>query len=205
MKTPAMGRPSAAIAGWLFAAVFAAWLVFLLVPAPKPPAGIEPPSVPPALSKLAAVGLPDNPDFAGLPEYFALWADKADWVNDRALFAYWSPATLDYSYFFEAVRRDGKVRFHMVDKPPNYDVTLSASEPQPVEHPLRFILTEHIQTPSFHPVDWPDAPDRIDVHTTVLRVPLEVPKAAITPLEPTIQGNDSSTDVPKRAPKDPSK
>ena len=103
-------------AGWIAVAIFAAWLVFLLVPAPrkaKPPASTELPPMA-AQSKLESVGLTNNPDWQGLPGYFAIWADSVEWVGGKTRFAYWNPGSFSYSYFFEAARGNSEIRFRAI-------------------------------------------------------------------------------------------
>ncbi len=91
--------------------LLAVWLGFQFYPRKKP----VPPMVPVAAeSKLRSVGLADNPDWDGLPEQFAVWADKISWNNNTVRFAYWNPGSRSYSYFFEARRRDSKYRFRAV-------------------------------------------------------------------------------------------
>lgn len=108
------GRVSAARAGWLVALLFFGWLAFLLLPTPRPGPQPPPAFVPPPPSRLVALGLPDNPDLDALPEIFAMYADKAEWKNDRTIFAYWNPGSQSYAYFFEATRAKGAYRFKAI-------------------------------------------------------------------------------------------
>ena len=114
---PAIERTSAAKAGWVVLLLMGAWLIFVFVPWPsktvanKASVKLEPPS------KLAQVGLPDNVDWDGLPEIFAIWADRAEWKDGRTRFAYWHPVMKTYSYYFEAVQVDGSVRFREIPEP----------------------------------------------------------------------------------------
>lgn len=87
------------------------WLSFQFYPRKK-----SAPSFPPvaAESKLRIAGLADNPDWDGLPEQFAVWADKISWNDDKVRFAYWNPGSRSYSYFFEAKRVKGMYRFRAV-------------------------------------------------------------------------------------------
>ncbi|MBI2511544.1 MAG: hypothetical protein HYV96_06160 [Opitutae bacterium] len=105
-----------------------AWLVLLiLIGAPlaffylaTPKARDETPAVPREkrpLTKLESVGLRDYRDWDGLPELFAVWADKAHWKNDRTRFSYWNPGTRSYSYFFEARRTPDGFRFREIPEP----------------------------------------------------------------------------------------
>jgi hypothetical protein len=77
------------------------------------------PSVAPVVveSKLHAVGLADNVDWEGMPELFAVWSEHAGWKDGKAQFAYWDQGYRSYSYFFEATRVNGKVRFRSIPEP----------------------------------------------------------------------------------------
>ncbi len=114
MRARDKSRFTTAQAGWIALAVFGGWLVFLLVPVPH--------KVEPVKSTTRRVidaepwyemipGVDRNPDWAGLPGYFAIWADQLDWKDDRTRFAYWNPGSQSYSYYFEAVRHQGNYRF----------------------------------------------------------------------------------------------
>lgn len=116
MKAVWSGKLSAAKSGWLIALLFFGWLAFFIVPAPKPDPQPAPPVVKLPPSRLVALGLPDNPDLERLPEYFELYADKAEWKDNRTIFAYWNPGSSGYSYFVEVIRKDGKFRFHLKTK-----------------------------------------------------------------------------------------
>lgn len=67
-------------------------------------------------SKLRAVGLGDNPDWEGLPELFAVWADGLIWTDNKTRFGYWNPGSNSYSYYFEATRNNGSYLFRAVPK-----------------------------------------------------------------------------------------
>jgi hypothetical protein len=114
MNAPGPSQSPVAKAGWLIALIFVGWLAFLFVPGPKPESKPAPPYVKPPPSRLVALGLPDNPDLEHLPEFFALWADRAEWVQNRTKFAFWNPGSNSYSYFFEAIRENGKIQFHSI-------------------------------------------------------------------------------------------
>lgn len=98
--------------GWIALAVFGGWLVFLLLPSRPPPKPVTP-DLPPvrAQSKLEAVGLRDNVDWVGLPELFAVWADRIHWDGDEVRFAYWHPGSRRYAYILEATRTTEGIRF----------------------------------------------------------------------------------------------
>lgn len=104
---------------WLvLAVVIAAPTAFFILVTPKEPDELPAPSVekrPP--TKLESVGLHDYRDWDGVPEIFAVWADKAHWENDRTRFAYWNPATRSHSYFFEARRTPKGYRFREIPAP----------------------------------------------------------------------------------------
>jgi hypothetical protein len=148
MKAPWSGKLSAAKAGWLIALLFFGWLAFLFVPAPKP----EPPPAPliikPAPSRLIALGLPDNTDLEHLPEYFALYADKAEWKKNKTLFSFWNPGSNSHSYYFEAVRINGSYHFtplpmiYAAEEDEIYDDGLSWSTDLPKNCPIRLVYTD---------------------------------------------------------------
>lgn len=118
MKPANSQIPLGKFAWLILAAVIAAPTAFFVLVTPKEPE--EPPARPVekrALSKLESVGLRDYRDWDGLPEIFAVWADKAHWENDRTRFAYWNPATRSHSYFFEARRTTGGYRFREIREP----------------------------------------------------------------------------------------
>lgn len=133
MKAPWSGQLSAAQTGWLVMLLFFGWLGYLLVPVPKPepPPPPAPVKLPP--SRLVALGLPDNPDLEHLPEYFALYADQAEWKDDKTIFAYWNPGSNSYSYFFEAMRTNGKSFFHPISK---FEAYKNMSDEENLEYEL---------------------------------------------------------------------
>jgi len=111
MNATALESTSAAKAGWVISVLILAWLAFLFVPLPKEEekAAAEVPT--PPFTSLQKAGLPNYTDWEGLPEIFAVWADKAEWKDGKTRFAYWHPVMKNYSYFFEATRVDGGYRF----------------------------------------------------------------------------------------------
>ena len=117
MKALFSGRISPAKAALFVAVIMIAWPVFLFF---RPPAedkeSLPPRSSVAPLSRLRAVGLADNADWEDMPGFFAVWADKLEWKNDRTQFAYWNPGSNSYSYLFEASRVEGKVRFRVISK-----------------------------------------------------------------------------------------
>lgn len=114
MKAPWSGQLSAVQSGWLMALLFFGFLAFLLIPGPKPKPEPLPAFVVKPPSRLVALGLPDNPDLEALPEFFALFADQAEWRNDKTIFAYWNPGSNSHSYFFEATRANGGYHFEAI-------------------------------------------------------------------------------------------
>lgn len=116
MTALATERTSAAKAGWIIGLFFLGWLAFLFGPLAKSGTKEVRPVVTMPPSKLRAVGLPDNPDLDGLPELFAVFSESAEWKGDRTQFAYWHPTNRAYSYFFEAIRKNGKIRFRPISK-----------------------------------------------------------------------------------------
>jgi len=195
MKSLVFGRTSTAAAGWLFLLLFAGWLTFVFAPRSKPPVAARPKSEATKPSKLAAVGLPDNPDLEGLPDYFALWADKADWVNDRALFAYWSPGAMDYSYYFEAIRKDGKIRFRPIPRTMAREVSRDPRSPPPDEHPLLLMRGDHLPATSISRER--EVLARMDpAATDVYQVPDRMPVLKVQPEPVKIEVKD--LDLPKK-------
>jgi hypothetical protein len=208
MTAQPLERSSAAKAGWVFVVIFLGWLAFVFVPSPKPdPKSPEKLAARP-VSKLRAVGLPDNPDLEGLPEIFAIWADHAQWKDDKTQFAYWNPANRSYSYLFEASRRNGKARFRPItrveafgsrafDAEGNFSQIDDASKgAQPVEpdfppesstHPFVFFRRMELPLmthPDVRSVD-PGAEPRLIVPVDVKAAPLRLPSPKITaPLDP---------------------
>ena len=200
MNAPAIERTSAAKAGWVVLLAFFAWLVFLLVPVPRHTINPEPPRVPPAPSKLAAVGLPDNPDLDTLPAIFAIWADQADWVNDRTEFAFWCPGTMDYSYFFEATRAGTQFRFRPIAKPVFFDPKdFEGAQPQTDEHPIKFLIAPRptyyigpVYRPSWRPSDLKSG------NSTPHQVSLEMPTAEIKPAAPSLNVAEPVPTAPRK-------
>jgi hypothetical protein len=117
MNAPVSENISAAKAGGLIVLVLAGWLAYqtLSGPAVPPPASSK--EIIPPPSSLVRAGLRDYTDWEGLPEIFAVWADKAQWKNGRTRFAYWHPVMKTYSYYFEAVQVDGGYRFKEIAEP----------------------------------------------------------------------------------------
>ncbi len=135
-----MERTSAAKAGWVIIVLTVGWLVFLLLPDRPPRPAPVPESGPVPASSLPRSGLRDFSDWEGLPEIFAIWADRAEWRDNRTRFAYWHPVMKNYSYFFEAVRTTKGYRFREIAEPSDpghhWDESLGA------DCPIQFFVTD---------------------------------------------------------------
>ena len=138
MNAPSLERTSAAKAGWLIIVLTVGWMAFVLWPgSPEAPAA-KSASIPVPSSSLTRAGLRDYTDWEGLPEIFAVWADKAEWKAGRTRFAYWHPVMKTYSYFFEAVRTAKGYRFREIAEPHDPDYIWDESLGD--ECPIRFFL-----------------------------------------------------------------
>ncbi|MBX3738391.1 MAG: hypothetical protein KF715_16970 [Candidatus Didemnitutus sp.] len=109
-------------------------------------------------TKLESVGLRDYRDWDGLPEIFAVWADRAHWKNDRTRFSYWNPGTSTYSYFFEARRTANGYRFREIPEPRDtgfqWDPDAADDTPLRLYLPIRARLEDPVQPPR----DTPERP-----------------------------------------------
>ncbi len=143
MSAPVNQRVSPNRVALIGVLLLAAWLVFEFYPRkPKP--------TPPVAqvmteSKLHAVGLTDNPDWDGLPEIFAIWADKAEWKDGRTRFAYWHPVMKTYSYYFEATRNGARVSFKEIAEPHDSDYFLEDYLDE--KCPIRFYYSDSVPKP----------------------------------------------------------
>ena len=99
---------------WLLAGLVVIWAVWLFLPKSEKPSAVRPPVM--GESKLRAVGLPNNPDWEGLPELFAVWSSQAPWKDGKVEFAYWNNGARAYSDFFEARQENGKIRFRVMSR-----------------------------------------------------------------------------------------
>jgi hypothetical protein len=195
MKTPAIERTSAAKAGWVVILLFFGWLAFVFVPWPQgkveekvAPTLVDPRA--PFAAKLRQAGLPDNPDWDGLPEQFAIMADKTHWSHDKIKFAYWNPGSRDYTYFFEAKRENGHVFFREIPKPDYYDDIVDWGWFEKTygdsDYPFRFIGLE--SGPVWRnvlsldkPVLQKNTPKKIDVDISVERRVTVTPETVLKP------------------------
>ncbi|HVU17717.1 MAG TPA: hypothetical protein VHD32_12380 [Candidatus Didemnitutus sp.] len=147
MGNPFIGRTSRTAAGWIFAAVFFGWVAFVVFVDPRPKPEPPPWKPPPPKPRLAAYGLPENPDLDAMPELFRIWQGEADWVRDRTTFAFWNPGDANYSYTFEAQRKGNSFIFRAIELPFGFDPSLADGEATPPEHPLRFIRAKRFSGP----------------------------------------------------------
>ena len=142
MKAPALERTSAAKAGWLIVLLTVGWIIFFLVPWPIGKPDSKPAAIALPLSKLRQAGLQDYTDWEGLPEIFAVWADKAEWKDGETRFAYWHPVAKSYSYYFEATRVKGGYRFKEIAEPKESDHDWDESLGE--DCPIRFYRSYHL-------------------------------------------------------------
>ncbi|HYC73199.1 MAG TPA: hypothetical protein VEB66_18450 [Opitutaceae bacterium] len=120
-KPAAKHRLSPAAAGWIVGVLCLVVPILLFWPAPKePPAPpVAPVKRPP--SELEKAGLPNDPDLEGLPGFFRVWADYAEWKDDKTTFAYRHPVSGEFSFFFEATRTPEGYWFRPVARPSGWD------------------------------------------------------------------------------------
>ena len=132
--SPVTGKFSAAKTAFILLFLLVVWLAFVAVPARKETVKRVLAEEDPFALKLRAVGLPNNPDLGGLPEIFAIWADKAEWKEGKTKFAYWHPGMKTYAYHFEATRVEGRIRFAGIPEPQesDYDQDESLGEDCPI-------------------------------------------------------------------------
>lgn len=115
--SPANSRiPLGKFAWWVLAALLAAPLLFFALVTPPDKSYEPPPKVELPPSKLQAVGLRENRDWDGLPEMFAVWAERVEWIDGRSQFAFWNPGSQSYSYFFEAKRDESHPTFRTLTR-----------------------------------------------------------------------------------------
>jgi hypothetical protein len=182
MTAPWTGRLSPVATGWVLALLFFGLALFILVPwkskpepEPTPAPYIKPPN------KLAAYGLPNNPDLELLPEMFALHADQAPWSEDRVEFAYWHPGVKRFEYFFEASRINGTYRFKVL---PEQDLSEYSDESK--TWPI-FFYTALISNESLHP----DLRKPVEAEPKLpMKVDVEIEKEVISPPGPPSLIND---------------
>lgn len=188
------------------------WALFLVLPFGREEK-VEPPKTPVALpgeAELAAVGLRYNVDWVGLPEYFAIWADRAHWYQDKVRFAYWDSGSKAYDYFFEATREGKSVRFRAIAR-------AEALEEEEGSHAREYLgsdpnMTEQERSEQYpaHPFVFMPLyargrayPLRTIVETPASELPQFAPKVPIdlpieTPSLPPSPGLRKSDDSPKK-------
>ena len=127
--------------------------------------------------KLHAVGLPENPDFEGLPEIFAIWAGKAEWKDNKTKFAYWHPVMKTYTYYLEATRAGGQFRFAEIARPQesaDYYWDESLGE----DCPIRFYYSVDSKiSPAVRPSAF--SSDPAGRETPVMKPNLEIPRIQV--------------------------
>jgi hypothetical protein len=116
-KSGRKNRLSPAFTGWVIGGLFVGMLVLLFWPAPKEAPAPPPPLIERPSSELTKVGLPDDPDLEGLPAFFAIWADYAEWKDGKTIFAYRHPVSGEFSFYFEATRTAEGYRFRPIPAP----------------------------------------------------------------------------------------
>ncbi len=163
MKAPAAPPSSTPrLVGWLIAAfVVSGPLLFLFLVTPREETPADPPArvaAPASPSRLAAVGLRENPDWDAMPEIFALWAGRAHWVDDRTRFAWWHPGAQRHAYFFEARRTATGVRFREIREPRDEAFEW---DPQAADSPLRLYLPVAIDIREAPPLAPPRPPPAV--------------------------------------------
>ncbi len=188
MSGSATSRIPANWVGLTLVLLLAVWLGFTLFPRGEKPAPVIAPVV--VESKLHAVGLEDNPDWEGLPEFFAIWADRAEWKDNQTRFFYWNPGMNAYSYEFEAVRVNGSYRFKVISESADpSEEELNSDLPE--DCPIRFYYSVHmgevIGDPPFNfpvrPASSSSDQDKVKLDIVAPRIPLSDPK--IIPVKPT--------------------
>lgn len=174
-------RTSAAKAGWVVAALTIGWLVFLLLPRPVAQKKSKPPPGPLTATSLTRAGLPDYADWAGLPEIFGIWADKAEWKEGKTRFAYWHPVTKSHSYHFEAIRIEGGYRFREIAEPREEGYEWDPGAPE--DSPLRLFLPKRPEL-IVVPVNRADRGAFVSSDPTKVYIELALPPSRPVPPEP---------------------
>jgi len=177
-SSPVTGKFSAAKTALILLFLLVVWLVFVVMPSRKEAIKKSLFAESALTLKLRAVGLPDNSDLGGLPEIFAIWADKAEWKDDKTKFAYWHPVMKTYSYYFEATRVGGRITF--VEIPEPQEPILGQDESLGEDCPIRFYHSLKIIT---FPI--PDPPpamytsDRVSRQLPIVKAQVEAPKIQV--------------------------
>jgi len=172
MNAPGNQRVSPARVIQILVLLLVVWLGFQFWPQKKP---APPPVMAVPEMKLQAVGLANNPDWDGLPEFFALVANRAEWKDGKTRFAYWHPVMKTYAYYFEATRNGTGFRFKEIAEPhdPGYDWEENSAEDSRIrfyhaEQPLVTIQPR----PAIVPAEgFPAGPVKIEIDTKIPNIP----------------------------------
>jgi hypothetical protein len=98
------------LAAVLLLALGTGWFMLHRASTPAAPdAATATPAAPPALPPLSGTATVEE-----VKQYFAMWGGYAVWEDDTAEFALWSPATRDYTHFFEVRRANGQFTFRRI-------------------------------------------------------------------------------------------
>ncbi len=189
MKAPVLEPTSAAKSGWVIILLTVGWMGFMLWPWPKDKPAAKPAAIPVPATSLTRSGLAEYTDWEGLPEIFAIWADKAEWKDGKTRFAYWHPVMKNYSYFFEATRVGAGYRFQEMPEPREYpdgfwDESLGEDCPIRFYHslpaPLKIVLPQLIHS---DPAGSDPIKVKLDIDPPTLRPEMKnaSPKAAPKP------------------------
>src|SRR6478736_128647 len=184
MNAQASERMSAAKTGWVIVLLMVAWAAFLILPfgRDEKSEASKVGALQPGEAELAAVELRYNVDWIGLPQYFAVWADRIVWAGDRTEFAYWDPASRSYAYQFEAIRAGKGYRFKLLSVEPAALLS-SESVSESDTHPFVFTLAKvepplepgrplTVSAPSASPVE--NAPVKLDLTPVRLEPPQQL-------------------------------
>ncbi len=176
------------------------WVAFSLNEQVNPDSPSLPAPVAPSKPAVDPVtGLPPNVDFEQLPGLFAVWADHAEWNDNRTHFAYWNPVAKKYSYFFEARRMpDGHYHFTEIRTPDESDsLTVQffheeASGPDSEEHPFLFIhLPRSMGTGViYEPIPKPEKAKALENQ----KVPVQMPSKMVPQTPPMTVETESPTE-----------
>lgn len=181
MKFPGGSRLTPVQGAWLLALLTLGWLVFLFFPKPKPPPEPLPPFEIRSPSKLEQLGLPNNPDLKGLPDFFGIWASGADWRDNRTYFAYWHPGADAFAYYVEARRTGEKTyRFRLVMDPTKAGFVLD--EDMPADSPLRLYRWPAAKAQVSAPP--PPLPPAIETAPAQVPVRIDLPTQSASPPKP---------------------
>ena len=173
MSAQASERMSAAKTGWVIVLLMAAWAAFLVLPFGREEKveSTKLATPQPGEAELAAVGLRYNVDWIGLPQYFAIWADRIVWAGNRTEFAYWDPSSRSYAYHFEAIRAGKGYRFRLLSVEPAALLS-DESVPESETHPFIFTLENVGKPPELDRPASASAPSAPQVENSPVKVDL---------------------------------